>query len=101
LIFVYIIFAGISLYFVLRYAIRDAIIESETNKEKLVYTQKSSDLFNEICSIYTKDFKNIKRAKEIYNQSFNIFISGEDPKYVLENLMENKKQILSLYHSNE
>jgi len=28
LIFVYIIFAGISLYFVLRYAIRDAIIES-------------------------------------------------------------------------
>lgn len=100
MIFVYIIFSAILLYFVLKYAIRDGIIESEANKEKLIYEQRNSNLFEEISSIYAQTSKNRDKAKKIYDQSLDVFTSGQDYEHIFEVLTENKKQILSLDYTD-
>ncbi|MDG0819733.1 hypothetical protein M4L90_07435 [Staphylococcus equorum] len=88
MVFLYIVTSGVVLYLALRYAIRDAIIECEASKDKLIYLQKSEDIFEDIRLIYSNFSKKedkafIKEAKKIYEESFDILNSdmNSEEKY--------------------
>ncbi|MCI2881547.1 hypothetical protein FH103_02655 [Staphylococcus hominis] len=97
---IYIIFLAILLYYALKYGIRNGFAELEANKEDLIYYQKSSNLFEEIGNIYhiisTSQSERVDEAKVIYNNSFNILVSGKKPKFIFDKLTEKKEQISKL-----
>lgn len=100
MIFIYIIFSAALLYYALKYGIRNGFAELEANKEDLIYYQKSTKLFEEIGDIYhmisTSQSESVDEAKVIYNNSFDILVSGEKPKYIFDKLTEHKDQISKL-----
>lgn len=100
MIFIYIIFSAVLLYYALKYGIRNGFAELEANKEDLIYYQKSTKLFEEIGNIYhtisTSQSERVDEAKVIYNNSFDILVSGEKPKYIFDKLIEHKGQISKL-----
>ncbi|MEB6747771.1 hypothetical protein MX641_10245 [Staphylococcus haemolyticus] len=100
MIFIYIIFSVVLLYYALKYGIRNGFAELEANKEDLIYYQKSAKLFEEIGNIYhmisTSQSERVDEAKVIYNNSFDILVSGEKPKFIFDKLTENKEQISEL-----
>ncbi|HLR19999.1 MAG TPA: hypothetical protein VK115_08895 [Staphylococcus sp.] len=104
MIFIYIVFAGVLLYFVLRYAVRDAMIEKEANKDKLIYLQKSSDLLDDIGSLYSmvssKSNKHQKEAHQIYNESVDILTSDMKPEGKYQKLKDNQKKMSLLNKGN-
>src|SRR5690625_6686450 len=63
IIFLYKIISAILLYFVIRYGIRDGMVETEANKDKLIHVQKSNVLFGDISRIYL----NLSRSKNEKN----------------------------------
>ncbi|MCJ1657321.1 hypothetical protein MT342_12390 [Staphylococcus sp. NRL 21/187] len=95
MIFIYIIFSAVLLYYALKYGIRNGFAELEANKEDLIYYQKSAKLFEEIGNIYhtisTSQSERVGEAKVIYNNSFDILVSGEKPKYIFDKLTESQR----------
>lgn len=89
MIFIYIIFSAILLYYALKYGIRNGFAELEANKEDLIYYQKSSNLFEKIGNIYhiisMSQSERVDEAKVIYNNSFNILVSGKNLNLYLIN----------------
>src|SRR5699024_8201917 len=78
--FIYIIISAILFYFVIRYGIRDGMVETEANKDKLIRMQKSNDLFGDISRIYfnlsrSKNEKNLEEDKKIYDDSIDMILS--------------------------
>lgn len=103
MVFVYIIISAVLLYFVIRYGIRDGLIETEASKDKLVNLQKSNDLFGEISAIYfnlskRRDKEDLEAARRIYDDSFDMILSGDDPKHVFAVLTKNKEEIAILHN---
>jgi len=100
LVFIYIIFSAVLLYYVLKYGIRNGFAELEANKDDLIYYQKSSSLLEEIGNVYhiiaISQYEQKEEAKAIYNDSFDILISGKKPKFIFEELTEKKEQIFKL-----
>ncbi|OFP25344.1 hypothetical protein HMPREF2997_09550 [Staphylococcus sp. HMSC057C08] len=100
MVFIYIIFSAILLYYVLKYGIRNGFAELEDNKDDLIYYQKSSSLLEEIENVYhiidMSQTELKEEAKAIYDDSFNILISGKKLKFIFEKLTEKKEQIFNL-----
>ena len=57
-------------------------------------------MFEEIGNIYrmisTSQSERVDEAKVIYNNSFDILVSGKKPKFIFDKLTENKEQISEL-----
>src|SRR5699024_4779055 len=97
LIFVYIILSAILLYYAIKYGIRDGLIDRDANKEKLIYLQKSADLFEEIGEINRAVNKESKvEAKRIYDESLDVLLSEFAPKEKYNTLVEHKQEIKSI-----
>lgn len=101
MVFLYIVTSGVVLYLALRYAIRDAIIECEASKDKLIYLQKSEDIFEDIRLIYSNFSKKedkafIKEAKKIYEESFDILNSDMNSEEKYNALRCKKQRMLSI-----
>ncbi|MFQ3727205.1 hypothetical protein ABLV92_08270 [Staphylococcus equorum] len=97
MVFLYIVTSGVVLYLALRYAIRDAIIECEASKDKLIYLQKSEDI-RLIYSNFSKkeDKAFIKEAKKIYEESFDILNSDMNSEEKYNALRCKKQRTLSI-----
>lgn len=97
--FIYIIFSAILLYYVLKYGIRNGFAELEANKDDLIYYQKSSSLLEEIENVYhiidMSQTELKEEAKAIYDDSFNILISGKNLNLYLRNWQRRKNKFLS------
>src|SRR5690625_2454547 len=105
IIFLYKIISAILLYFVIRYGIRDGMVETEANKDKLIHVQKSNVLFGDISRIYlnlsrSKNEKNLEEAKKIYDDSLDIILSENDSKDIFAVLTKNKEKISVLDNQN-
>jgi len=101
----YIIISAILFYFVIRYGIRDGMVETEANKDKLIHMQKSNDLFGDISRIYfnlprSKNEKNLEEAKKIYDDSLDMILSENDSKDIFAVLTKNKEKISVLDNQN-
>src|SRR5699024_9056049 len=101
----YIIISAILFYFVIRYGIRDGMVETEANKEKLIHMQKSNDLFGDISRIYfymarNKNEKKLEDAKIIYDDSIDMMLSENDSKDIFAVLTKNKEKISVLDNQN-
>ena len=46
--------------------------------------------------ISTSQSERVDEAKVIYNNSFDILVSGKKPKFIFDKLTENKEQISEL-----
>lgn len=95
MIFVYIILSAILLYYAIKYGIRDDLIDRDSNKEKLIYLNKSASLFEEIGDLYSAVSKEHK-AKRIYNEAFDTLLSEKSPKEKYNNLVQYKQEIKSI-----
>lgn len=100
MVFMYIIISSALLYFILKYSIRDAFADLGANKDDLIYYRKSSSLLEEIGNIYhiisVSQSEEADAAKAIYDDSFDILISGKKPKFIFEELTEKKEEISKL-----
>lgn len=101
MVFIYILFAAIISYFVIRYAIRDAIIESKVKEDELSYNQKNDDLVLEIMGLESKiskedDSEEKKKAKLIYDNSLIVYYSEKEAKEKFEDLREKKDALVLL-----
>lgn len=94
MVFVYIILSAILLYYAIKYGIRDGLIDRDANKEKLIYLQKSADLFEEIGEINRAVSKERKaEAKKIYDKSLDVLLSEIAPKEKYNALIQYKEEI--------
>lgn len=97
MVFVYIILSAILLYYAIKYGIRDGLIDRDANKEKLIYLQKSADLFEEIGEINRAVNKEDKvEAKRIYDESYDVLLSEIEPKEKHHTLVQYKEEIKSM-----
>ena len=97
LVFVYIILSAILLYYAIKYGIRDGLIDHDSNKEKLIYLNKSANLFEEIGDLYSAVAKEDKsKAKSIYDKSLDVLLSEVEPNEKYNAMVELKKQIINL-----
>lgn len=97
MVFVYIILSAILLYYAIKYGIRDGLIDRDANKEKLIYLQKSADLFEEIGEINRAVSKENKvEAKRIYDESYDVLLSEIEPKEKYQTLVQYKEEIKNL-----
>ncbi|SCT25224.1 hypothetical protein [Staphylococcus caeli] len=94
MVFVYIIVSSILLYYAIKYGIRDGLIDRDANKEKLIYLQKSTNLFEEIGDINRAISKENKaEAKRIYDESLNVLLSEMESKEKYDTLIQYKQKI--------
>ncbi|NWK84248.1 hypothetical protein HYE69_05455 [Staphylococcus sp. GSSP0090] len=94
MVFVYIIVAAILLYYAIKYGIRDGLIDRDANKDKLIYLQKSADLFEEIGNIHrTVGEENKVKAKSIYDESLDVLLSEMEPSEKYNTLVQYKQDI--------
>lgn len=94
MIFIYIILSAILLYYSIKYGIRDGLIDRDDNKEKLIYLQKSTDLFEEIGDINRAVSNEHKaEAKRIYDESLDVLLSEMEPKEKHDTLVQYKQEI--------
>lgn len=94
MVFIYIILSAILLYYAIKYGIRDGLIDRDANKEKLIYLNKSTSLFEEIgdlSSVVSKEDKS--KAKRIYNEALDTLLSEMEPKEKCNTMIGLKKQI--------
>lgn len=101
MVFVYILFAAIIFYFVIRYAIRDAIIESQVNEVQLSFRQKNDNLILEVIDLESKisrqgNPEEKEKAKSIYNNSFEVYSSGKELEEVYKDLQADKDELVLL-----
>jgi hypothetical protein len=101
MVFIYILFAAIIFYFVIRAAIRDGIIESRVKEDELSYNQKSDDLLQEIMGLESKISKELdaegkKQAKLIYDNSLMVYYSDKEAKEKFKDLREKKEALVSI-----
>lgn len=100
--FIAILFAAFVFYFVIKYAVRQAIVEAKVNESKLSTQVKANDLFNKIQNTQyeitgeTKSEEVKLKAKEIYDISFDILISDstDEEKYTQLKIKENEMILL-------
>ena len=94
MIFVYIIFSAILLYYAIKYGIRDGLIDRDANKEKLIYLNKSTSLFEEIGDLYSAVSKEDKsNAKGIYDESLDVLLTDMEPSEKYNTLVRYKQEI--------
>lgn len=101
MVFIYILFAAIIFYFVIRYAIRDAVIESKVKEDELSYRQKNDDLVLEIMDLEFKiskeaDSEEKKKVKLIYDNALIVYYSEKEVKEKFEDLREKKDELVLL-----
>ena len=100
--FIAILFAAFVFYFVIKYAVRQAIIEAKVNESKLSTQVKANDLFNKIQNTKyeitgeTKSEEVKLKAKEIYDTSFDILISDSADEEKLRQLKIKKQEMILL-----
>lgn len=101
-IFIAILFAGFVFYFVIKYAVRQAIIEAKVNESELIFQVQANDVFNRIQNMQyeiTADTKckEVKlKAKEIYDTSFDILISDSADEEKLRQLKIKENEMILL-----
>ena len=100
--FIAILFAAFVFYFVIEYAVRQAIIEAKVNESKLSTQVKANDLFNKIQNTQyeitgeTKSEEVKLKAKEIYDTSFDILISDSADEEKLRQLKIKEDEMILL-----
>lgn len=100
--FIAILFAAFVFYFVIKYAVRQAIIEAKVNESKLSIQVKVNDLFNKIQNTQyeitgeTKSEEVKLKAKEIYDTSFDILISDSADEEKLRQLKIKEDEMILL-----
>ncbi|CDZ99014.1 hypothetical protein BN1048_00133 [Jeotgalicoccus saudimassiliensis] len=100
--FIAILFAAFVFYFVIKYAVRQAIIEAKVNESKLSTQVRANDLFNKIQNTQyeitgeTKSEEVKLKAKEIYDTSFDILISDSADEEKLRQLKIKKQEMILL-----
>lgn len=100
--FIAILFAAFVFYFVIKYAVRQAIIEAKVNESKLSTQVKANDLFNKIQNTQyeitgeTKSEEVKLKAKEIYDTSFDILISDSADEEKLRQLKIKEDEMILL-----
>ena len=100
--FIAILFAAFVFYFVIKYAVRQAIIEAKVNEPKLSTQVKANDLFNKIQNTQyeitgeTKSEEVKLKAKEIYDTSFDILISDSADEEKLRQLKIKEDEMILL-----
>ena len=100
--FIAILFAAFVFYFVIKYAVRQAIIEAKVNESDLSVQVRATDLLNKIQNMQyeiaadTKSKEVKLKAKEIYDTSFDILISDstDEEKYTQLKIKENEMILL-------
>lgn len=94
--------AAFIFYFVIKYAVRQAIIEAKVNESKLSTQVKANDLFNKIQNTQyeitgeTKSEEVKLKAKEIYDTSFDILISDSADEEKLRQLKIKEDEMILL-----
>lgn len=100
--FIAILFAAFVFYFVIKYAVRQAIVEAKVNESKLSTQVKANDLFNKIQNTQyeitgeTKSEEVKLKAKEIYDTSFDILISDSADEEKLRQLKIKEDEMILL-----
>ena len=100
--FIAILFAAFVFYFVIKYAVRQAIIEAKVNESKLSTQVKANDLFNKIQNTQyeitgeTKSEEVKLKAKEIYDTSFDILIPDSADEEKLRQLKIKEDEMILL-----
>ena len=100
--FIAILFAAFVFYFVIKYAVRQAIIEAKVNESKLSTQVSANDLFNKIQNTQyeitgeTKSEEVKLKAKEIYDTSFDILISDSADEEKLRQLKIKEDEMILL-----
>lgn len=100
--FIAILFAAFLFYFVIKYAVRQAIIEAKVNESELSTQVRANDLFNKIQNMQyeitaeakSKEFK--KKSKEIYDDSFGILVSDRPDEEKVRQLKIKENEMILL-----
>lgn len=100
--FIVILFAAFVFYFVIKYAVRQALIEAKVNESELSAQVRANNLFNQIQSIQyeiTADTNSNEvklKAKEIYDTSFDVLVSdmADEEKVRQLKIKENEMNML-------
>lgn len=100
--FIVILFAAFVFYFVIKYAVRQALIEAKVNESELSAQVRTNNLFNQIQNIQyeiTADTNSNEvklKAKEIYDTSFDVLVSdmADEEKVRQLKIKENEMNML-------
>lgn len=100
--FIAILFAAFVFYFVIKYAVRQALIEAKVNESELSAQVRANNLFNQIQNIQyeiTADTSSNEvklKAKEIYDTSFDVLVSdrADEEKVRQLKIKENEMNML-------
>ena len=100
--FIAILFAAFVFYFVIKYAVRQAIIEAKVKEPELSTQVRANDLFSKIADleyeiIADKRYKELKEAaKEIYDDSFDILVSDSPDEEKVRQLKIKENEMILL-----
>lgn len=100
--FIAILFAAFVFYFVIKYAVRQAIIEAKVKESELSTRIRANDLFNKIQNTQyeitsaTKSKEVKLKAKKIYDESFDILISDSADEEKLRQLKIKENEMILL-----
>ena len=100
--FIAILFAAFVFYFVIKYAVRQAIIETKVNESELSVQVRANDLFSKIANLeyeITADKKSKelrKKSKEIYDDSFDILVSDSPDEEKVRQLKIKENEMILL-----
>lgn len=100
--FIAILFVAFVFYFVIKYAVRQALIEAKVNESELSAQVRANNLFNQIQNIQyeiTADTNSNEvklKAKEIYDTSFDVLVSdmADEEKVRQLKIKENEMNML-------